>query len=472
MSKNELGSVYFMGICGTGMGSLAGLVQSQGYIVSGSDEHVYPPMSTRLADWGIDVLEGYKSEHIQPDLDLVVVGNVIRKSNPEAVVMREMGLRHISMPQAIAQFGIQDKHAIVVAGTHGKTTTSALVAHLLMHAGLDPSFLVGGALVDYRESFRNGGGKFFAIEGDGYDTAYFDKGPKFCHYKAQTAIISSLEFDHADIFGAIGDVEAAFRKLIVTVPEHGHLVAWAGAKRAVKLVREHGLAKKITLYDTTPGEGVRLAMKHFETTPSGLAFEAIRDGVSLGEMHVPMWGEFSARNVLAAIAATEAADLSPAQLQAGLASFGGVKRRMEVIGDTSGITVVDDFGHHPTAVQVTLEAARKRWPERRLVALFEPRSATSRRNIFQEAYIESFSGADHVVIGTHNRLEEIPLAERFDAAQVVSALRDLGTSAEAPGDSTEVLAHIAAELQHGDVVLIFSNGDFGGLHGRLVSQIT
>ncbi|MBT6433249.1 MAG: UDP-N-acetylmuramate dehydrogenase [Deltaproteobacteria bacterium] len=471
MSDSTIRSVYFMGICGTGMGSLAGLVQSQGYEVSGSDEHVYPPMSTRLEDWGIPVLEGYKPEHLSPKPDLVVVGNVIRKVNPEASAMRDSGLEHISMPQAIARFGIGDKHSIVVAGTHGKTTTSSLIAHLLMHAKLDPSYLVGGVLVGYRESFRSGDGDFFAIEGDEYDTAYFDKGPKFRHYKPKTAIISSLEFDHADIFDSVEDVENAFTQLVTIVPEDGHLVAWAGATRAVRLIQESGVTKKVTLFDTKPGEGVRLWMKHCETTPDGLVFEAVRDGESLGEMTVPMWGEFSARNVLAAIAATEAANLSADQLRAGLASFKGVKRRMEVIGESGGVTVVDDFGHHPTAVTLTLAAARKRWPGRRVTAVFEPRSATSRRNVFQNAFIEAFSGADHVVVGTHVRLAEVDESQRFSPEKVASELTSRGLVAAAPGDVDAVLSYLERETRQGDVIIVFSNGDFGGLHGRLVKQI-
>ncbi len=471
MSESEIRNVYFMGICGTGMGSLAGLVQAQGYHVTGSDEHVYPPMSTRLADWGIPVLEGYKAEHLDSKPDLVVVGNVIRKTNPEAVAMREMGLAHISMPEAIARFGIGDKHSIVVAGTHGKTTTSSLIAHLLMDAQLDPSYLVGGALVGYRESFRSGDGDFFAIEGDEYDTAYFDKGPKFRHYKPKTAIVSSLEFDHADIFDSVEDVEAAFEKLISIVPEDGHLIAWAGATRAVRLIQESGKASKVTLFDTEEREGARLWMKRYETTPDGLVFEAVRDGVSLGEMTVPMWGEFSARNVLAAIAATESADLSPEALRKGLASFKGVKRRMEVIANTDDFTVVDDFGHHPTAVTLTLAAARKRWPGRRITAVFEPRSATSRRNIFQDAFIEAFSGADHVVIGTHARLEEIEESKRFSPELVASTLRERGIEAQAPGDVDGILSYFSTAYRKGDVVIIFSNGDFGGLHGKLVQAL-
>jgi UDP-N-acetylmuramate: L-alanyl-gamma-D-glutamyl-meso-diaminopimelate ligase len=330
---------------------------------------------------------------------------------------------------------------------------------------------VGGVLVGYSESFRNGEGNFFAIEGDEYDTAYFDKGPKFRHYKPKTAIVSSLEFDHADIFTSIEDVEAAFKKLITIVPEDGHLIAWAGATRAVRLINESGIAQKVTLFDTKPGDDVRLWMKQCETTPDGLVFEAVRDGVSLGEMTVPMWGEFSARNVLAAIAAIESADLSAEALKAGLASFQGVKRRMEVIGESNGITVVDDFGHHPTAVTLTLAGARKRWPSRRIIALFEPRSATSRRNIFQDAFVEAFSAADHVVIGTHKRLQEIDEAERFSPAAVARKLSDDGVASVAPGDVDAVLAHLSGETRAGDVIIVFSNGDFGGLHGRLVKQI-
>ena len=464
--------IYLIGICGTGVGALAGLLKQQGHQVRGSDEHVYPPMSTRLRDWGIPILSGFSAAHLQPAPQLVIVGNVIRATNPEAVAARELNLPTLSMPAAVAEFGIGQRHSVVIAGTHGKTTTSALAAHVLMHAGRDPGYLVGGALVQYPESFRSGTGAFFVVEGDEYDTAYFDKGPKFLHYRARTAVITSLEFDHADIFANIEAVENAFAGLVKTVPADGHLVVWHGAERARRLIEQHGKAgQRVTVYSATPQPDATLWLKHFASGPDGLTFEPVRRGTSLGPMTVPLWGEFSANNVLAVLGALEDAHLSAEELRAGLASFQGVRRRMEVRGVRREITVVDDFAHHPTAVQVTLAAARSRWPGQRLWAVFEPRSATSRRNVFQNEYAAAFAGADCVLIGNHARLGEIPEAERFSPAALVAALQARGVQAAAPPTVEAIAAHLAQAARPGDVILVLSNGDFGGLHDALLQQL-
>lgn len=282
--------IYFIGICGTGVGALAGLLKAQGHNVRGSDTHAYPPMSDKLREWDIPVLEGFDAAHLDGKApDLVIIGNVVRANNPEAVVVRERGLAHMSMPQAIAEFGIADKHSIVIAGTHGKTTTTALAAHVLMSAGRDPGYLVGGALVGYSDSFRSSDGKFFVIEGDEYDTAYFDKGSKFLHYRARTAVITSLEFDHADIFDSIEAVERTFAAFVKTVPADGHIVVWHGADRARKLVAEHAKTKRVTTYATSKQPDANLYMECYTSGPAGLTFNAVYDGVALGEMTLPLW---------------------------------------------------------------------------------------------------------------------------------------------------------------------------------------
>ena len=365
-----------------GYGGAGGLAQGARLVVRGSDAHVYPPMSEKLREWGITPLEGYDADHLLPRPDTVVVGNVIRRENVEAVRARELGLPMVSMPQAVAEWGIGDRHSIVIAGTHGKTTTTALAAHLLLHGGSDPSFLVGGALVNYPESFRVGHGPYFVIEGDEYDTAYFDKGPKFLHYRPKTAVITSLEFDHADIFASIDDVESAFAKLIALVPSDGHLVVWHGATRARALLTQHAKTQHISLFATRPEPDADVYLDHYTSSPAGLTFTPVVDGRSLGSMHVAMWGDHGAANVLAALCAVRDAKLSDTALREGFASFAGVRRRMEVRDVIGGVTVVDDFAHHPTAVQKTLEAARTRWPTSRLIAIFEPRSATSRPKCF------------------------------------------------------------------------------------------
>jgi UDP-N-acetylmuramate: L-alanyl-gamma-D-glutamyl-meso-diaminopimelate ligase len=463
--------IYLIGICGTGVGSLAGLLKQLGHRVRGSDEHVYPPMSDKLVEWGIPVLEGYAAAHLEPAPDLVVVGNVIRQANPEAVAARARSLRTLSMPEALAEFGIRDRHAIVVAGTHGKTTVTALLSHVAMVAGLEPSFLIGGAPVGFKESFRAGAGDLFIVEGDEYDTAYFDKGPKFVHYRPTTAVITSIEYDHADIYDSIEAVEASFRALVGKVPSHGHLVLWHGAERARRLAERHARTSRVTVYAEHPVAGADLWLDGFDSGPAGLTVEPIERGRSLGRMVVPLWGEFSAGNVLAVIAALRGVGVGAEALARGLASFAGVKRRLEVRGEPGGVTVVDDFGHHPTAVRVTLAAATTRWPGRRLWALLEPRSATSRRNVFQREWGESFAGAARVIIASHERLLEIPEGERFDPARLAADLCQRGIVAEAIAAVDDIVARVVAEARSGDVVLVFSNGAFGGLHGKLVAAL-
>jgi UDP-N-acetylmuramate: L-alanyl-gamma-D-glutamyl-meso-diaminopimelate ligase len=464
--------IYLLGICGTGVGSLAGLLKQLGHRVRGSDEHVYPPMSDKLREWDIEVLEGYDAAHLDPEPDLVVVGNVIRNHNPEARRARERHLPTLSMPEALARFGIGDKHGVVIAGTHGKTSITALAAHVLMKAGRDPSFLVGGALVGYPESFRAGGGEQFVVEGDEYDTAYFDKGPKFVHYRPRTAVITSLEMDHADIFDSIEAVEHAFRAFIGQVPSDGHLVLWRGAERARRLVAEHARTSRITVYSETPHPDADLILDGYESGPEGIRFLPVDRGEPLGEMRAPLWGEFSAANVLAVIGALRPLGLSNAELRDGLASFAGVRRRLEVRGQPRDITVVDDFGHHPTAVEKTLAAARSRWPGRRLWALFEPRSATTRRKLFQERFTDAFAAADRVILGSHERLAEIPERERFDPGAVAAALVDRGVAAEAEPDVDRIARRVCDEARAGDVVILFSNGAFGGLHRKLLAALS
>ena len=450
---------------------MAGLLKQQGHRVRGSDEHIYPPMSTKLRDWGIPILEGFDARHLDPAPDLVIVGNVVRANNPEAVYAREQGFATMSMPQAVAEFGIGTRHSIVIAGTHGKTTTTALAAHILMHCNRDPSYLVGGALVGYPDSFRASNGAFFVIEGDEYDTAYFDKGPKFLHYRARTAVITSLEFDHADIFASIEAVEAAFAGLIKTVPADGHIVVWHGADRARRLIGEHGKGQRVTVYATQPQPDADLYLDGYKSTPDGLQFEPILRGKSLGAMQVPLWGDFSAANVLAVVGALQDAQLTPDEMRRGFASFQGVRRRMEVRGEPGGITVVDDFAHHPTAVKLTLEGARTRWPNRRMWAIFEPRSATSRRNVFQNEYVDAFAPADTIVIGNHARLAEIPANIRFDPDMLVQALKQQGKQAYFGADTQAIANLVIREARAGDVIMVLSNGDFGGLHDMLLKGL-
>lgn len=470
MSNKSL-DIYLIGICGTGMGALAGMLKRLGHRVRGADAQVYPPMSDKLREWGIQPLEGYHPSHLQPKPDLVVVGNVTRRDNPEATYVREHGMEAISMPQAIARFGIRDRHSIVIAGTHGKTTTTALASHVLMATGREPSFLVGGALVGYTDSFRVGEGEFFVIEGDEYDTAYFDKGPKFLHYQPRTAVITSIEYDHADIFPSIDSVEAAFRGLIERVPRDGHLVVWEGATRARRLIAEAAPGVRLTVYSTHPQPGADLYLRDLQSGPEGLRIEPVLEGRSLGTMRVPLWGEHSAANTLAVIGALRDAKLDPEELRQGLASFRGVRRRMEVRAEVDGVVLVDDFAHHPTAVRETVAAARTRWPGRRVWAVFEPRSATTRRNVLQDDLAVALAGADCAVIASHPRLSEIPEAQRFDPPAVVRTVRARGREAYFEPEVDGIVELLMTHTRAGDVVLVLSNGDFGGLHRKVMERL-
>jgi UDP-N-acetylmuramate: L-alanyl-gamma-D-glutamyl-meso-diaminopimelate ligase len=419
---------------------------------------------------GIQVHEGYDGAHLEPAPDQVVIGNVIRQNNPEAIYVRDHGLPFLSMPQAVAAYGIGDRHSIVMAGTHGKTTTTALVAHLLSTAGLSPGFLIGGAPVGGGPQAAMGTGPYFVVEGDEYDTAYFDKGPKFLHYRAKTAVITSLEFDHADIFKDVAAIQAAFAALMAQVPEDGTLVVWRGAKLALELIAANRPTGRTLLYDVDPQGDCPLFMRRQTTSSAGLAFEAVLHGQSLGPMQVPLWGAHSALNVLAALGAVADLNLPPNILAQGFQSFRGIRRRMEVVYD-HGITVVDDFGHHPTAVTVTLAAARQRFAGRRLWAVFEPRSATSRRRLFEDAYVQAFGGADHVLVAHHKRLTEIDEAERFSPERVAQKLLQKHVDACALPTPDAIVDHLMGHVLPGDVIIVLSNGDFDGLIPKLTAAL-
>ncbi len=468
--------IYLLGIGGTGVGALAGLLKRMGHTVRGVDLEIYPPMSDKLAQWNIAADQGYHAEHLEHfSPDLVVVGNVIRRDNPMAQALLQGSTPYMSMAQALGALGIADRHSMTVAGTHGKTTTTALISHALMRLKRDPSFLVGGALLGFDDAFRSGAPgpeHVFVVEGDEYDTAFFDKGPKFLHYRATTAIITSLEFDHADIFANIEAIEAVFAQLISSIPDHGHVVVWEGAERALRILAESPFKGKITRY----GKGGPLSASSISANAQGTHFM-----VEGQAFNVRLWGSFGVDNSLAAIGALRGLGLSLEDIAYGLDEFAGIKRRLHLRFTWRGMRIVDDFGHHPTAVRETLGAVRARFEGARLWALFEPRSATNRRNIHQEAFAEAFSYADAVIIGTHSRLLEVSEEERFDAEALVLRICTLSEERGSPTLAFSELGFLQSPAQGvdgvvatlkehgrpGDVVLVLSNGDFGGLFERL-----
>jgi len=468
---SKIERVHLIGVCGTGMGSFAGMLKAAGHRVTGSDENVYPPMSTQLERWGIEVMAGYRAENLdRARPDLVVVGNVVRAVNPEAAAMRERGLPHVSFPQALGDRFIAPRHGVVVAGTHGKTTTSAMMAALLHHAGRDPSFLVGGVTRDFDSNFRLAAGAHFVVEGDEYDTAYFDKGPKFLHYRPRTAVFTSCELDHADIYRDEAHYESAFERFVDLLPADGFLAACA---RYASVRRIAGRARcRVETYGVGVEEADWQALG-LSLGPDGARFALARRGARLADVLLPVGGAHNVENALGVAAAATALGLAPTEIAAGLAAFRGVRRRQEVRGTAGGVTVIDDFAHHPRAVKETLAAIRGRYPEGRILAAFEPRSNTSRRNLHQHDYAsrETWGPAAEVFVLQPALTQSVPEAERLDVEAVVAGIAAAGLPARAFPDVDAMVPAIVASAHAGDVVVAMSNGAFGGIWGRLLEAL-
>ena len=465
--------VYFIAICGTGMGSLAGLFKQAGYRVRGSDEHVYPPMSTRLQEEAIDVYKGYDPTHLTPPPDLIVVGNACTPRHIEAAYARDNHLAQLSFPEALARFFLSKKRSLVVAGTHGKTTTTGILIHLFSTAGLDPGYLVGGVLQEQGTSYNNGEGPHFIIEGDEYDTAYFDKRPKFLHYVPTSAIITSMELDHTDIYAGFHQYRSAFESFASLLPQEGTLVLCHDYAE-VSALASHTSASVISygLLGTPPSEAVsHVTGRRLKETPAGQSFELIQQERSLGEYFLPLHGDHNLNNTLGACALALAEGLSPEQIRRGLATYKGMKRRQEVRGEVNDILVLDDFAHHPTAVKETIRAVRKGYPDRRLIAVFEPRSNTSRRKDFQDLYVEAFDAAHQIVLSRPPFRHNDRADDFMDIDVLVSSVSQRGIPAEAFDDIPALQDHLVASTQPGDLVLIMSNGSFGGLHDKFLAEL-
>ncbi|MBS2021501.1 MAG: UDP-N-acetylmuramate--L-alanine ligase [Deltaproteobacteria bacterium] len=452
------------------MGSFAGLLKKLGHEVSGSDENVYPPMSDKLRDWGITFHSPYRADNLwitgKPP-DLAVVGNVIRAQNPEATELRRRGIPHVSFPEALEELFLLGKHSVVVAGTHGKTTTTSLLARVLQHAGRDPSLLVGGVPLDFGEGFRLGQGPHFVLEGDEYDTAYFDKGPKFLHYRPRTAIVTGAEFDHADIYKDLAHYESSFEKFCALIPADGFLAMCARFDNWKKLA---GFARcKVETYSVE--REAQWTAHDIELGPHGARFEVRFEGKGEKRITVPVAGRHNLENSLGVWAACRALGLTPDEIAAGLAAFTGVKRRQEIRGEVKGVLVIDDFAHHPTAVRETIAAIASRYPGRRLVAVFEPRSNTAMRQIHQEEYAHAFGGAAEALISQPTAIAKVPEAERGDAKRLADDIARSGTRARWMESPDAIVAALASELKSGDLVLGMSNGGFGGFHAKLLRAL-
>jgi len=463
---------HLIGICGTAMASLAGMLQARGHHVTGSDLNVYPPMSTMLEQLGIDVAHGYKREHLTPAPDCVIVGNAIPRGNPEVEEALKCKLLYRSQAEVVKEEFIRGRHSLAVAGTHGKTTTTSIAAWVMDQGELNPSFLIGGVAQNFGSSFRVTNSDYFIIEADEYDTAYFDKGPKFMHYLPELAIVNNIEFDHADIYRDLDAVKLAFRRFMNLVPENGRLIAGWDSPNVRAVVESFGERLFTRLETFGTDTSAKWQVRNAEFGEGLSRFEVFCENQSWGEFQTPLVGEFNLLNCLAVIVAADAWGISKDKIQSALASFQNVKRRAEVRGEEKGVLVIDDFAHHPTAVRETLRALRARYRDRRLVAVFEPRSWSSRLAVFQDDYANAFAAADYVVIAAVFDSDKVTEKGRaLDTRALIEAISQQGKPAFALPDASEIVTHLVPELRAGDVVAIMSNGGFGGIHERILSAL-
>lgn len=468
LSASKCRDIYLMGICGTGMAGLAGLLRQKGYNVRGSDNQAYPPMGDLLKGLGIPVYLGYGETNLSSRPDLVIIGNVIRRDNPEAVYVLREGIPYMSFPQALSYFFLHERTPLVVAGTHGKTTTSSLLVSALAGAGKEPGFMIGGVLNAYGSGFHLGSPPWFVLEGDEYDTAFFDKQPKFIHYMPKGAILTSIEFDHADIYPDLNAVKAAFIRLAELIPpQDGPLVACADWP-TVREVLKHARCKVVTYGESKDHD---YSLISYKTDETGTEFDfTAKDGAQF-HATIPLPGRHNALNALGVAALLIELGLDTQSVLHGLSICPGVKRRQEVRGVEGGVTVIDDFAHHPTAVRETILALKERYRGRRIIAVFEPRTNTSRRAVFQNAYAEAFFGADMVMVRETPDPEKAPPGDRFSSKRLVDDLKAANINAACFPDADAIIDALIPLCKEGDVVAVFSNGAFEGIHERLLHAL-
>lgn len=448
------------------MASLAGMLKQRGIHVTGSDASVYPPMSDFLASLAIPVAQPYNESNLKPRPDLVVVGNAISRGNPELEYVLDERIPMRSMPEVLQEYFLRSREPIVVAGTHGKTTVTSMLAWIFQSAGLMPSFLVGGIAENFNSSFAVKQGKHFIIEGDEYDTAFFDKGPKFLHYMPSSLLLTHVEFDHADIYKDLDAVKTAFKRLVNLVPRRGRIIAYDSENVAECVSKAFC---PVEFYGFSPVAQWRAFDLHFSS--DNTSWRVQRDGKIWGEFEFSLAGAYNVLNATAAAAMAASYGVDPAAIADALRSFKSVKRRMEVKAEINGITVIDDFAHHPTAIAATLEAVRTRYPGRKLWAIFEPRSNTLRRKVFEQDLVRSLAVADEIVVAAVFRPEAVPEAERLETAAVIASLRAMKKSAREFKDADAIVAAVAPEMRPGDVVALLSNGGFGGIYEKLPQQL-
>ncbi|MBA3334191.1 MAG: UDP-N-acetylmuramate:L-alanyl-gamma-D-glutamyl-meso-diaminopimelate ligase [Acidobacteria bacterium] len=463
---------HLIGICGTAMASLAGMLQARGHKVTGSDQNVYPPMSTQLEELGIEIINGYKAENADTGADLTIVGNTISRGNPELEEVLNRKLQYCSQAETVKEEFIRGRRSLVVAGTHGKTTTTSIATWIAEVGGLNPSFLVGGIVQNFGASFRVTDSKYFVIEGDEYDTAYFDKKPKFMHYLPEIAIVNNIEFDHADIYDNLDDIKFEFSRLMNLVPGNGHLIVGIDSP-VVREVLEEMKGKIFTNVETFgTSEDAKWQARYIDFSGETTRFTVFKDGHSWGEFETALIGEFNVRNCLAVIIAANAWGIPKEKINEAFRTFKSVKRRVEVRGVERGVTVIDDFAHHPTAVEETLKALKQKYLGKRLIAVFEPRSWSSRLAVFQKPYTKAFNYADYVIIaGVYNTSKASELGKVLDAQELVRDIGLQGKPSYSFPDADSIVEHLTTELREDDVVAFMSNGGFGGIHDKMLNVL-
>jgi len=467
----EIKHIHVIGIGGSAMSPLAGMLRESGYRVTGSDAGVYPPASTFLESQAISFFHSFDATHLKPAPDLVIVGNIIARGNPELEETLDRKLPYRSLPEMLEEFFLPGKHSIVVSGTHGKTTTTAMLAWIFETAGKRPNFLVGGVAENFGKSYGLGGGDEFILEGDEYETAFWDRGPKFFHYHPDDLIITSLEYDHADIYADFDAYQLVFRRLVNLVPRRGRVVIWGDTKESGPALRK--AAEKAFCPVETYGFSAAndWIASDVEAAGGGMKFRVAYRGKQFGEFTLAASGKHNVLNALAAMAVAHGRGIDAEALAKAVASFKSVKRRMDVKGEVRGVLVVDDFAHHPTAVRATIEAARARWPGRRMWAILEPRSNSMRRKVFQEALPQALALADRVVLGGVFRAQQLGDENRMDPEAVAESVRHLGKKARAFAGADAIAEAISGEVEPGDLLLVMSNGSFDGLCEKLLAKL-
>jgi UDP-N-acetylmuramate: L-alanyl-gamma-D-glutamyl-meso-diaminopimelate ligase len=452
---------HFMGICGSAMGAVAAMLRDEGYTVTGSDENVYPPMSTFLEEKGIALQSGYRPENLPGEDVTIVVGNTIKRGNPELEAAMEAKRAYLSLPETLKAYFLRKTHNLVVTGTHGKTTTTSLLAWIFEHAGRKPSYFIGGLPKNLPQGCRKQDGPYWILEGDEYDTAFFDKRSKFLHYLPELVIINNLEFDHADIFDNLAAIQKSFSHLVRIVPRNGMVLVNADEPNALAVVKD----SPAPILEVGFSENAAVRIQDLHDNGESQTFRLHNTEFTLG-----MSGAFNVRNAAMAITAAHFYQIPLPEIAKAVAAFEGVKRRQEIRGEVRGVTIIDDFGHHPTAMRETLQGLHHRFPHRRLWALFEPRSNTTRRAVFQKELPAALALADGVFVAQVAALEQIPAQERLHPEQVVADINAAGVPAYYEPDATAIVAKLNPMLKPGDVVVVFSNGGFGGIHQKLLDR--